>query len=929
MRTYSKFIISLLLFHNILSYGSNLLIHKVNIESGLSGNYVKTIFKDSRGLMWINTLNGLNSFDGAQVNTINKRFKTPLASAIQSCMENEDGTFLIGTVTGAFTYQIKENKATNIKFGLPTVEIRTIVRSTSGTTYFSTDKGLFAYDAKQNRAYLVLPDYNAIEPGGIVEDQKHQLWLAAYSGIYCYTPGRKPAFYSFSGVTSVTNKIRSLVHIGNNIYIGTNQGLFVFDTQSRTFNPVKGLENNAILSLVTDGKETIYIGTDGAGLFTYNLSSHIIQDINVSGLNTTSAKTITALYYDHSGILWIGTFSEGVVFFNAKRKLRFDQVEFTNGPSQIGIRSLYVSPQGTKYLGSSEGFLVVNPSNQITAQHKYNPTKGLRSRIITTISPFPGKKNHLLIGTFGGGASLYDTQTNSFSSFSKDKNFQEGTVYRFAYDSRKNLWIATLNGLYKYHLPTGVIKRYDLSSILGNNDLYWVLADRSHRIWLGTKTGAYYLSPDEKHLVQPNVCKPYRYQCPVIYEDKSGDIWFCFNMGGVLQISSQLRIKSITTSASGLPDNTPFSLIEDIHGNMWASTPKGVCRISASGEIRTYGLGDGMPGLGFKPGAAETDKSGNLWWGNENGVVHYSPANDATSKVIPPIVPTDVFVNGNRISADTLAGLERVGPQKYRLSIKGKSNNNLEFRVAVLDYNNAQANQYSFRLDDKDEKWSNPSSSNMVAYNHLNTGSHTLRIKASNSDGIWTPTPLKIEFTITPYFYETTAFLLLIILLVGGSVVYFTRAYIARMKDKMKEIITVHMEESRKRQSAGSSTLKVSEDKSNQIKEKLFTYMREEKPYLNTGLKMADISASIGFPVHEISQVLNSQLNQNFSDFINSFRVEEFKRRVEKGDNAKYTLTAIAQQSGFSARSSFLRAFKKVEGTSPSDYFKNLKLSDD
>ncbi len=930
MKSISKNVCLLfILFHSTICFSSNLLIHKVNIESGLSGNYIKGISKDSRGLIWINTLNGLNSFDGTQVNTINKRFKTPLTSAMQSVLENEDGSFLIGTVTGAFIYQIKENKITNIKFGSSSVEIRTIYRSSTGITYFATDKGLFTYKLKQNQANLVFPDYKAIEPGGIVEDQKHQIWLAASNGLYCYIPGHKPAFHTFPEITSGNNKIRSLLLIGNSIFIGTNQGLWIFNTQSRKFNPVKGIGNNAVLSLTTDGKKTLYIGTDGAGLFSCDLSSHSIQYISVSGLNTTSAKTITALYYDRSGIIWIGTFSEGVIFYNTKRKLQFNQIEFTNGPSQIAIRSLYVSSKGTKYLGSSEGFLVVNPSNQITAQHKYNQTQGLRSRIITTIFPFPGKEDLLLVGTFGGGASLYNTRTNSFSTFLKEKTFQEGTVYRFSCDNRKNLWIATLNGLYKYNQKTGAIKRFDFSSTLGNNDLYWVLADRAHRIWLGTKTGAYYLSPDEKHLVQPDVCKQYRYQCPAILEDKSGNIWFCFNMGGILQLYSNLKLKSVTTSASGLPDNSSLSLIEDIYGNIWASTPKGLSKISPSGEIRSYGLGDGMPGLGFKPGAVVTDKSGNIWWGNENGIVHYSPANGATNRAVSSIIPTDLLVNGNQINTDTLAGFEKVSPQKYRLYIKGKSNNNLEFRVAVLDYNNAQANQYSYLLDGVDQKWSNPSANNTIAYNHLNTGTHTLKIKASNSDGVWTPIPMEIEFTITPYFYETTTFILIVIFVVVGLIVYFTRAYITRMKDKMKDVIAAHIEESKKKHNVGTGTLKVSEEKSERIKEKLLTYMTEEKPYLNAGLKMADISASIGFPVHEISQVLNSQLNQNFSDFINSYRVEEVKRRVENGDNSKFTLTAIAQQSGFSAKSSFLRAFKKIEGVSPSDYFKNQKLADD
>jgi len=51
--------------------------HNLNIESGLSSNYVRTIYKDSQGLIWIGTDTGLDRFDGSQITSNAKRFKTP------------------------------------------------------------------------------------------------------------------------------------------------------------------------------------------------------------------------------------------------------------------------------------------------------------------------------------------------------------------------------------------------------------------------------------------------------------------------------------------------------------------------------------------------------------------------------------------------------------------------------------------------------------------------------------------------------------------------------------------------------------------------------------------------------------------------------------------------------------------------------------
>ena len=79
---------------------------------------------------------------------------------------------------------------------------------------------------------------------------------------------------------------------------------------------------------------------------------------------------------------------------------------------------------------------------------------------------------------------------------------------------------------------------------------------------------------------------------------------------------------------------------------------------------------------------------------------------------------------------------------------------------------------------------------------------------------------------------------------------------------------------------------------------------------------------------NEISQVLNQARNQSFSDFVNRYRVKEFKRQMEEGAFEKYTLVAIAQKSGFNSKTSFYRIFKNETGKTPADYLKELNSQD-
>ncbi len=100
--------------------------------------------------------------------------------------------------------------------------------------------------------------------------------------------------------------------------------------------------------------------------------------------------------------------------------------------------------------------------------------------------------------------------------------------------------------------------------------------------------------------------------------------------------------------------------------------------------------------------------------------------------------------------------------------------------------------------------------------------------------------------------------------------------------------------------------------------------MRKAKPYRNPDLKIADLATMTGVTSHALSYFFNQYLKKNYYDYINEYRVEEFKRLIVDEQYAKYTLEALAEVCGFSSRASFFRYFKKVAGITPSEYIKQL-----
>ena len=100
----------------------------------------------------------------------------------------------------------------------------------------------------------------------------------------------------------------------------------------------------------------------------------------------------------------------------------------------------------------------------------------------------------------------------------------------------------------------------------------------------------------------------------------------------------------------------------------------------------------------------------------------------------------------------------------------------------------------------------------------------------------------------------------------------------------------------------------------------LIRRMEEKQPYLDPDITISRLSELLNVKVEFLSEVLNSRLSQNFFDFINKYRVEEFKIQSILKANSHLSIMGIANNCGFKSKASFYRAFRKFEGMSPSAY---------
>jgi len=109
---------------------------------------------------------------------------------------------------------------------------------------------------------------------------------------------------------------------------------------------------------------------------------------------------------------------------------------------------------------------------------------------------------------------------------------------------------------------------------------------------------------------------------------------------------------------------------------------------------------------------------------------------------------------------------------------------------------------------------------------------------------------------------------------------------------------------------------------------KLCQYIREEKLFTNPKLNLRILSQFVNLNEKEVSRLINQHSEGNFYQFINQFRVEEFKALLHSEKARQLSVLGLAEEAGFNSKSTFYTAFKTLEGMTPKQYELSLKKSE-
>ncbi len=775
----------------------------LTIDDGLSQSYPLTITQDSRGFMWVGTLNGLNKYDGYSFTVFTHNPYDPTTISVNSVkLILEDSRRLLWVLpyldSGIDLMDIRTELFRKIPFNIP--DLRTIAEDKNGNIWIGTGSdGLFLFESKNIlRSDFHYTQYkhrtdelNSLSDNSvrsIIITNDNVLWIGTDSGLDKFSGNSRSGFehYSIINKDNGYNDRNAVYSIFNNddntLWLGTVAGLTLFNkiNGKYTMYPRRNIGDFNITSIVKDHNERLWIN-DGGRLTIFNPGNKTYnyvyknRDYKIPG--------IVSLYTDEAGNIWIGSNADGlyIYFPESKRFKSFPNKKDIRTPEQnVSIQAIFEDSQNNLWF-SSHNYI-----------YKWN-------------------RSTKLLEHFGNPLDESEFGSSGASAITEDKN--------------GNIWFATYHDLYSINLKT-----HQRTHIIFNPDpvkgIRGVFIDHTGIIWTLSNKYLSKLTDIKKGTFINYAYNPrgvYPVENSVIYEDQDNILWFTSNMGlgkfdqetkkftfykndpgnyssiysnftkcicpdpaaqaeklwvgtgggGLNLFNKKTGTFAHILEKDGLPDNVVYGILPDDQGNLWLSTNRGLSKYTpAANQFINYDVHDGLQSNEFNTGAFFKSSSGEMFFGGINGFNFFYPKDITIKDFVPEVIFTDIKLFNKTVSVnDSNSVLAKVISETEQIELSYKENQ-ISFDFAILDYYAPAKNRFAYKLEGFNDRWIQLGTKREVTFTGLDPGEYVLNLKGTNSDGIWNKkiTSLKIEI-IPPWWLSPWAygiyFLLILSLLYG------------------------------------------------------------------------------------------------------------------------------------------------------------------
>lgn len=487
---------------------------------------------------------------------------------INGLYQDENGTLWIGAKDGIKKYNGYKVESLNFygaKNWISSSFVPTVCGDSNGHLYVNSDYQIIEYNLKTEEYKVIFNQNNLLAMPSITFNYGvNSLWIGLKDSVFSYEKDKLSFKFLLPNKKATISSIRQA--LDGDIYVGTKEhGLFHFQYTTKTLSNIK--IKSEIITIFEDSKENIWIGTFSDGLIFIDKKGNkktYQQSAKSSDLNIQS-NYVRAVCEDNNENIWIGT-SNGLNLINLKTNIisyigLYDKKQ--TGLSNLSVWIIMKDKQGTMWLGTYYGGLdYFNPVSKTFTYNDLGFNAGNGYSIISKI--IQDKSGTLWLGTEGKGLVSYSSGTNKYEYYTKEKKtILHNNVKALYYEKDSNfLWVGThLGGLSCMDLKTMNFINYIVDPTKNTNKSETVqsIIKCNDILYLGTLDGIYNFNLKNNEINRMYSFDNYIYFVNAMHVDKENQLWVAGNNLCKYDVKSN-KIKSYKDELSLLLNTEKFIL---------------------------------------------------------------------------------------------------------------------------------------------------------------------------------------------------------------------------------------------------------------------------------------------------------------------------------------------------------------------------------
>lgn len=926
MKTLHLYFIALLTAFGVAARGDNM--RWLTLRDGLPGMSVTTFCQDPSGKMWIGTSNGVALYNGISF----RNYELPHMADGQTsfCHEltlDREGNLWAATKSGVYRLRRYEEQFQQV---IPEQDLTECIVCVGDTVYVGGRSGLFAIDP-QDRVHNVDINENGIQENSSVRCLRQtadKIWLTLrhkllsidkHSGQRRFYPLNQPSGLSRFDV------------VGDSLYVGTkNNGLFVLNTETGTSRRVETI-SNVVNDVRSIGGGQLCVASDGGGAYLLDARTERVEkyfsnrEPEGGGLPTDA---VYAYLRTPEGVDWIGMYQSGLSLSSHAYPVF---MPYECGPfSTQGMKVTATLKDGSRRLIAVKGGVWLVDSDAQT--YRFIDTSADHLLHIMSLCRY---HDAYYIGSFDGGLLRLDIGTQQLSRLRDCQQLMWASVMDMAVSPTDQLWAVTSEGIFIID-DQQVVKNYTEKNSKLLPSVHSLLFDQTGNAWIGSTSGLCLFLAKEQQFKTGDFPSGFFNNKPRLIFTRMGDSIYARSPISIYHTDALMTHFGEVSLPEGVLGEKCFDFMPDADGVYYVVTEKGLFRIDAGRQTLLHLTASwGIWGDIVSTGTLGVDDR-HVWVATNEGLMvadkHCFSA-DSLAALSVPIEAEYVLTGQTRLSNGQLL---KVNDQHELWLGWNLVAQKLVLTPAVIDYGLHHGDIYEYRVDKG--QWQRGILGQPIQLVGLWPGKHTLQVRLSGLEGS------TVAYTI--YVYPTWLFYLEVALLVIALALFlWWRSWRRRTKLLLQEHVATEdalIEEmttppdipegeeyltdaigtpssSGKQENVKYSKSRVNEKELARLFRQVEDYVLEKKPYLNNDSKMSDIAVAIGVSPSLLSQVFTLYAKEPYYDYINKYRLEEFKRLIHEGKHKQFTITALSEQCGFK-KTSFFSTFRKVEGTTPTEW---------